>query len=80
MLIAANSDKLVEPERNTQAMAARLRGQGVAVQEHYFDSVSHATLLASIAAPLRFLAPTLDTVEHFVASDAGRIAPASKPD
>ncbi|UOD30543.1 alpha/beta hydrolase [Massilia violaceinigra] len=78
LLIAANNDKLVDPVRNTRAMAARLRGKDVAVQELYFDKVSHATLVASIAAPLRFLAPTLDSVEQFVKSDAGRIAPPAK--
>lgn len=78
LLIAANNDKLVDPVRNTRAMAARLRGKEVAVQELYFDKVSHATLVASIAAPLRFLAPTLDSVEQFVKSDGGRIAPATQ--
>ncbi|ATQ76001.1 esterase [Massilia violaceinigra] len=77
LLIAANSDKLVDPVRNTGAMAARLRGKGVAVQELHFDKVSHATLVASMAAPLRFLAPTLNTVEQFVKSDAGRLVTAS---
>jgi acetyl esterase/lipase len=74
LLIAANSDKLVDPVRNTRAMAAALRAREVAVQDLYFDKVSHATLVASLAAPLRFLAPTLDSVEQFVKSDGGRIA------
>ncbi|WP_308610516.1 hypothetical protein [Massilia frigida] len=39
LLIAANNDKLVDPVRNTRAMAARLRGNGVAVQERHFDKV-----------------------------------------
>ncbi|MDQ1834697.1 hypothetical protein [Massilia scottii] len=77
LLIAANSDKLVDPVRNTGAMAAKLGGKGVAVQEVHFDKVSHATLVASMAAPLRFLAPTLNTVEQFVKSDAGRLVTAS---
>ena len=72
LLIAANKDKLVNPARNTGGLAARLRTQGVAVQEVYYDKVSHATLVASIAAPLRLLAPTLDAVESFIASDGGR--------
>ena len=72
LLIAANGDKLVNPQRNTGGMAARLRTQGIPVEEHYFDSVSHVTLVASMAAPLRMLAPTLDKVERFVMSDGGR--------
>jgi len=64
-LIAARKDKLVSPTRNTGALAAALRAQKVPVQEIYYDKVSHTTLVASIAAPLRWLAPTLDDVAAF---------------
>ena len=66
LLIAAREDTLVNPARNTAAMASKLRAQGVPVEEVYFDKVGHATLIASLAAPLRALAPTLETIEHFV--------------
>lgn len=66
LLIAARKDKLVSPTRNTGALAAALRAQKVPVQEIYYDKVSHTTLVASIAAPLRWLAPTLDDVAAFV--------------
>jgi acetyl esterase/lipase len=66
LLIAARKDKLVNPERNTAHLAAALRAQQVPVQEMYYDKVSHITLVASIAAPLRWLAPTLDDVAAFV--------------
>jgi acetyl esterase/lipase len=65
LLIAARQDKLVSPTRNTGALAAALRAQKVPVQEIYYDKVSHTTLVASIAAPLRWLAPTLDDVAAF---------------
>ena len=66
LLIAARKDALVNPLRNTAALAGKLRAQGVSVEEVYFDRVGHATLIASLAAPLRVLAPTLATIEHFV--------------
>jgi len=66
LLIAARSDKLVNPQRNTGHLAAALRARGVPVQERYYDKVSHTTLVASIAAPVRWLAPTLDDVASFV--------------
>ena len=72
LLIAANKDELVNPVRNTGGLAKKLRDHGVQVQELYFDSVNHLTLVASMAAPLRALAPTLDSVATFVAADAGR--------
>lgn len=69
LLIAANSDNLVNPKRNTGGLATRLRGHGVAVTETYYDGVSHTTLVASIAAPLRGLAPTLDAIDQFIRSN-----------
>ncbi len=75
LLIAASEDKLVNPARNTGGLANKLRANGVQVQELYFDSVNHVTLVASMAAPLRAMAPTLDSVASFVAADAGRTQP-----
>ncbi|UVW27592.1 alpha/beta hydrolase [Massilia sp. H6] len=72
LLIAASSDSLVNPARNTGALAARLRSAQVPVQELYYDGVSHTTLVASLSSTLRRLAPTLDAVEAFVRSDGGR--------
>jgi acetyl esterase/lipase len=72
LLIAARRDTLVEPTRNTGALATRLRAAGVAVEEVYYDGVTHTTLVASLAAPLRALAPSLDAVSQFVDSDGGR--------
>lgn len=48
---------------------------GVAVTEIYFDKTSHTTLNGAMSWPLRGLAPVLDTVDRFVASDGGRILP-----
>ena len=59
-------DKLVNPQRNTGGLAAALRAQGRPVTEQYLDGVSHATLVASLASPLRMLAPTLDRVSTFI--------------
>jgi len=66
LLIAASSDRLVNPTDNTGRLAAKLRSTGVAVTELYYDGVTHTTLVASMAAPLRGLAPTLDAVDSFV--------------
>ena len=78
LLMAAKHDALVNPARNTGGLARQLRAQGVPVTEHYFDKVGHATLLVSLAAPLRALAPTLDAVALFVATDGGRLQQAGK--
>lgn len=78
LLVAANSDKLVNPARNTGALAARLRTARVPVQEVYYDGVNHVTLVASLSNTLRSLAPTLDAVEAFVRSDGARQPAAGK--
>lgn len=70
LLISAGQDLLVDPARNTGAMAARLRAAGVPVTEHYYDRVGHSTLIGSLSPPLRGFAPTLDTVEAFVKGPA----------
>ena len=73
LLLAARQDTLVNPERNTGGMARQLRAQGVPVSEQYYDKVGHATLVASLAWPLRSLVPTLDAVEQFVKTDGARL-------
>ncbi|GGC86665.1 alpha/beta hydrolase [Undibacterium terreum] len=73
LLIASLNDKLVNPVRNTDGLAARLRAAGVPVTVLHFDKTSHVSLIASMAWPLRGLAPTLDSVVQFVASDGGRL-------
>ena len=74
LLIAANKDDLVNPANNTGRLAAKLRASGVPVQEVYYDKVNHLTLVATLSAPMRALAPTLDAVEQFVKTDGGRSA------
>ena len=69
LLIAARTDKLVDPQRNTAHLAKALRDHQVPVQELYYDKVSHTTLMGSIAAPLRWLAPTLDDVANYVLNE-----------
>jgi acetyl esterase/lipase len=72
LLIAAQNDALVNPVRNTGGMARRLRENGVPVSEIYYDKVSHASLVVTLAGPLRLLAPTLDTIAAFVKGDGAR--------
>ena len=72
LLIAANKDALVNPQRNTGGMAKKLRDYGVPVKELYYDGVNHVTLVGSLAAPLRLLAPALDDIDSFIKSDGGR--------
>ena len=63
---AAFKDSLIDPQRNSVALADKLKAAGVPVTVKLYDSVSHITLVASLARPLRFLAPTLDDVVAFI--------------
>ncbi|WP_426209415.1 alpha/beta hydrolase [Massilia sp. TWP1-3-3] len=72
LLIAASTDALVNPVRNTGGLANKLRANNVFVKEIYYARVNHVTLVGSLAAPLRVLAPTLDDIDAFIKSDAGR--------
>ncbi len=66
LLIAARSDRLVNPQRNTLALDQALRQAGVPVQTHMLDGVSHVTVLGAMARPLNFLAPVATLVTDFV--------------
>jgi acetyl esterase/lipase len=78
LLIAARNDSTVDPERNTGALADRLRATGVPVREVSFTGVNHVTLLATLSSSLRRLAPSLDAIEDFVHSDGGRKLPPAR--
>lgn len=66
LLIAARSDTLVNPQRNTLALEQRLRQAGVDTQTHVLDRVGHVTVLGAMARPLNFLAPVATLVSDFV--------------
>ena len=70
LLLAARKDTLVNPERNTLGMAQALTERGHNVEVALLDGVSHATLIGAMAAPLRGLAPVLDTVRQFMVTPA----------
>lgn len=72
LLIASVDDNLVNPKRNTGGLAEKLRAVGVPVQEFYFTKTSHATLVASMSRPLRWLAPVLDRVTAFIKVSPGQ--------
>ena len=66
LLIASTDDDLVNPTRNTGGLARTLRAAGAPVEAFYFSKTSHATLVASLSRPLRWLAPVLDRVTAFI--------------
>lgn len=63
---AASTDDLVNPTRNTLSLAKHLQDAHVPVTLHQYSGVNHITLMASIARPLRWLAPVLDDVVNFI--------------
>ncbi len=66
LLLAARGDTTVNPVRNTETLARRLQAAGVPVGLQVYDRVSHVTLVAALAKPLRGLAPVLDDIAVFV--------------
>jgi len=65
-LAAATDDELVNPQRNTQQMADRLKAAGVPVTVKFYPRASHVTLIGAFAWPLRWIAPVLDDVHGFI--------------
>lgn len=66
LLLAPRDDHTVDPVRNTLGLAERLRRDGAPVRAELLDGVSHVTIVAALAAPLRGLAPVRDDVTSFV--------------
>ena len=67
LLIAATKDKLVNPVRNTEQMAGKLRAAGVPVELREFDDLSHITLIGAVAKPLQWLGgPVLPPIAQFI--------------
>ena len=71
LLLAARSDLLVNPVRNTVALAQALQARGTPVQHQLLDRVSHTTLIGAMAPPLRGLAPVRERVTEFLLASAG---------
>ena len=65
-LAAGSTDSLVNPERNTAALAARLSVTGVPVSLHRYQHANPVTLIGAFGLPLRWLAPVLNDVASFV--------------
>ena len=63
---AAKTDTLVNPQRNTVGLAAKLQAAGAPVSLKQYERVSHVSLIGAFARPLRWLAPVLDDVADFV--------------
>ena len=72
LLLAARSDLLVNPQRNTVQLGEALAARGVAVNVELFERVSHTTLIGALARPLRGLAPVLDRLDAFLKTPPAR--------
>jgi acetyl esterase/lipase len=80
LLLTGTSDSVVDPGNATR-LAARLHASGDEASVVIYPHIGHITIMAAVAWPLRFLAPTLRDVTAFVAAQARRRAelPAVKP-
>jgi len=67
-LAATRNDALVNPQRNTVQLAAKLEAAGVPVTQKLYPNGSHISLIGSFAWPLRWITPVLDDVTEFIRS------------
>lgn len=68
LLIVAAQDDLVDPTRNSAALADALRRVGVPVEIKHYNTLNHYTLIGTLSWSLRWLAPVLADVTEFVAA------------
>ena len=62
---------------NSQRLAAKIRATGGIAEERYYPGVSHLALVGSLAAPLCFLAPTLEDITAFLTAPRASKTPNS---
>lgn len=66
LLIAGSADTVVNPERNTQGLARRLRAAGTEVDVRIVEGLGHVRTVAALARPLDWVAPVLQPVLEFI--------------
>lgn len=64
-LAAPKKDRVVDPGNATR-LAHRVRAKGGRAETRFYPRVSHETMVGSIGAPLRFLAPVLADATAFI--------------
>jgi acetyl esterase/lipase len=66
MLLATGQDDRIVRPANSRTLAQRLQDAGVRAELVEYPGVGHVEIVAALAAPLRFLAPTLDDADRFL--------------
>jgi acetyl esterase/lipase len=66
LLLSGLKDDVVDPRRNTQALARALTARQLEVKLIEYPGLGHVTLIGALARPLRALAPVLDDLTRFL--------------
>ena len=72
LLLAPVNDSLVNTQRSTVGMSQRLKSSGVRVESELYDTVSHITIVATMASVFKSRAPVLERVTAFVQSNQAK--------
>ena len=80
LLMAGTDDTLVDPVRNTRALADALRRAGARVEQVEYPGLGHQMLAGALARPLRWRAPVLDDLSRFVLHPCLRACRAIRPE
>ena len=70
LLLLHGENDVVVWIKNTRNLAAKVRRAGGPVEAYIYPKMSHAWILATMAAPLRSQSDVLDRVEQFIAREA----------
>jgi acetyl esterase/lipase len=60
------NDTLVDPKRNSEALASRLRAANNEVSFRRYENVSHMTIIGALSLTLRLLDPVLEDIVMFI--------------
>lgn len=65
-IAAPARDRLVDPKRNSEALAARLRAVNTEVVFKRYEDTNHVTILGALSLPLRLIDPVLEDLVAFI--------------
>lgn len=66
MLLATGTDDTTVYPRNSRNLSDRVRRLGGTAKMVEYEGVGHIRIIAAFASPLRWMAPVLDDVDHFL--------------
>lgn len=68
-LIMHGTDDTVVTVKSATSITEKLRAVNTPVELKLYEDIGHVKIIAALGSPLRFLAPTLDDIDHYLSTE-----------